>query len=353
VNWPFGKKERAENNERESQSAPPRAATAQDAGPPLEDEISASTSASPPLPSPSAPKEEWPAVFISYRRTNQLIVEHIHLKYCDVYKASSIFLDRTDLKPGAHFPDELRQAVTRASIVLVVIGRDWASMQNEQTYSKRLDEEGDWVRQEVLLALQGPGLVIPVLVDGAKLPTAEQLPTPLRPLIERNAVSLSVDHFGDDVSKLVAKLGEKLGEERVSQLRVGNAGPYAEAATIKPYALSDLELQAVLKDLPQWRVLESDITDDPRVPSGYRRVELVRDFLFESFADAISFMQKASGPIDAFGHHPRWGNVFRTVTVAYSTWDIGHRPSDRDQKSAHMLERLYSEFMTGKAAARS
>ena len=352
MSWTFGKKGRAEKGGPESKAATSQPTPAPDAARQRDVEMSASSSPSPTLPSSLAPEEEWPAVFISYRRTNQLIVEHVHLKYCDVYKANSIFLDRTDLKPGAHFPDELRQAVTNASIVLVVIGRDWASMQNEQTFSKRLDEEHDWVRQEVLLALQGQGLVIPVLVDGAKLPTPEQLPSPLRPLLERNAISLSVDHFGDDVSKLVAKLGEKLGEERVSQLRVGNAGPYAEAATIKPYALSDLELQGVLKDLPQWRILKSDITDDPRVPSGYRRVELVRDFLFESFADAISFMQKASGPIDAFGHHPRWGNVFRTVTVAYSTWDIGHRPSDRDQKSAHMLERLYREFMTGKAAAR-
>ena len=350
MNWPFGKKRGAESDKAPTQATPehvPTPSSAELVGP-SDVESPGSGSVSP--PPALSPHEEWPAVFISYRRSNQLIVEHIHQKYCGVYKSSSIFLDRTDLKPGALFPDELRQAVTKASIVLVVIGRDWASVQNELTYSKRLDEEDDWVRQEVLLALQGSGQVIPVLVDGARLPRAEQLPAPLRPLIERNAVVLSVDHFGEDVSKLVAKLGEKLGDERVSQLRVGNAGPYAEAAAIKPYPLSDVELQAVLDDLPQWRIFESDITDDPRVPSGYRRVELVRDFLFESFIDAVSFMQKASGPIDAFGHHPRWQNVFRTVTAAYSTWDIGHRPSDRDQKSAHMLERLYREFMSAKSA---
>jgi pterin-4a-carbinolamine dehydratase len=292
------------------------------------------------------------AVFISYRRSNALIVEHIHQKYSSIFDSRSIFLDRTDIEPGAHFPDRLRTAVQNAAIVLVVIGRDWISVQNERTFSRRLDEEDDWVRQEVLLALQGEAKVIPVLVEGAKLPTPEQLPAPLRPLIERNAVMLSMDHFGDDVAKLIARVGGELGETRVSKLRVGAEGPYAPAAAIKPVALSDAELQAIIKHLPQWRIVESDITDDPRIQSGNKRTELVRDFLFESFRDAIAFMEKAAGPIDAFGHHPRWQNVFRTVTVAYSTWDIGHRPSDRDQKSAHMLEHVYRDFMAEKSGKR-
>jgi pterin-4a-carbinolamine dehydratase len=296
------------------------------------------------------PENKEPAVFISYRRTNALIVEHIHEKYCAEYRPDSIFLDRQDIEPGAHFPDRLRRAVTGADVVLVVMGRDWISVQNERTFSRRLDEADDWVRQEVEIALNGKGVVVPVLVDGAKVPLPEQLPASLRPLIERNCVTLSMEHFGDDVKKLVGKVAEQLGETRIKGLRHGKEGPYAEAAAIKPVALSDAELRAVLQHLPQWRLVETDITDDPRLPHGYRRIELVRDFLFESFTDAIAFMSRAAAPIDAFGHHPRWQNTFRTVTVAYSTWDIGHRPSDRDNKSAQMLERLYREFMESRSA---
>lgn len=337
--WPFGKKP-AQDAEPSAKSAPtpapqPPVALAQTSTAPTTDDADAS----------------GPAVFISYRRTSALVVEHIHEKYCATYKADSIFLDRADIEPGARFPDRIKNAVSNASVVLVVIGRDWISVQNERTYSRRLDEEDDWVRQEVEIALRGKCTVVPVLVDGAKMPTPEQLTSTLRPLIERNAVSLSMEHFGDDVRNLVAKLGEHLGEVRVGQLKLGAGGVYPEAAAIKPYPLSDAHLELVLKELSQWRLVESDVTDDPRVPSGYRKIELVRDFLFESFTDAIAFMSKAAGPIDAFGHHPRWQNVFRTVTVAYSTWDIGHRPSDRDHKSATMLERLYREFLAAKDRA--
>jgi pterin-4a-carbinolamine dehydratase len=42
-----------------------------------------------------------------------------------------------------------------------------------------------------------------------------------------------------------------------------------------------------------------------------------------------------------------WENVFRTVTVRLSTFDIGHRPSERDQVCARMIERAYVKFPEG------
>ena len=84
---------------------------------------------------------------------------------------------------------------------------------------------------------------------------------------------------------------------------------------------------------------------DPRFGPDYKRQEIVRDFRFESFIQAVEFMRRAAARIDDFGHHPRWENVFKTVTVHYSTWDIGHRPSDRDVKAAYMLEKIYAEFL--------
>ena len=64
-----------------------------------------------------------------------------------------------------------------------------------------------------------------------------------------------------------------------------------------------------------------------------------------SFKQAVEFMAHASESIDHISHHPRWENVFKTVTVHFSTWDIGHRISDRDLKAAENLEGRYDEFM--------
>src|SRR5262249_50649933 len=50
--------------------------------------------------------------------------------------------------------------------------------------------------------------VIPVLVDGAELPKAEELPEPLRPLVRRQGTRLSHERFGTDVEHLVNSLAK-------------------------------------------------------------------------------------------------------------------------------------------------
>jgi hypothetical protein len=42
-------------------------------------------------------------------------------------------------------------------------------------------------------------------------------------------------------------------------------------------------------------------------------------------------------------HHARWENVFHTVTVRFSTWDIGHKLSDRDHLAARNIEERYED----------
>jgi pterin-4a-carbinolamine dehydratase len=43
-------------------------------------------------------------------------------------------------------------------------------------------------------------------------------------------------------------------------------------------------------------------------------------------------------------HHPRWENVWKTLKVYLTTWDIGHRISDRDLQLARYFDRAYEEF---------
>jgi pterin-4a-carbinolamine dehydratase len=286
-----------------------------------------------------------PKIFISYRRSNAFVTDHIHHQLVSKFVPSSIFLDTADIEPGERFPERIKGAVQQALIVLVVIGPDWISMQDPRTYRRRLELPEDWVRQEVELALAGSGVVIPILVEGATMPTVEQLPPSLVGLVERNAVTLSEQHFRIDAEKLINEIGAQLGAERMSRLLKESGNPYPPEGPYRPSELEQSQLQEMLKSLPQWRLVVSELDDDPRFSTGYKRIEIVRDFRFESFIDAIEFMRQAAAMIDSFGHHPRWSNVFKTVTVGYSTFEAGHRPTDRDHKSAEMLDRLYRRFI--------
>jgi pterin-4a-carbinolamine dehydratase len=286
-----------------------------------------------PLPKPLS-------IFISYRRSSALITDHVHEKISYRLTGTPIFLDRADIEPGAAFPDRLRAAASEASIVLVIIGRDWISAQDERTYRRRLDIPNDWVRREIELALSSGAVVIPVLVENAPMPSAEQLPDSIVELAQKNAFVLSRDHFNDDVNRLCDFLLSKIP---AAPADIG-AEKFPAPAEIRPVALTSDQLKQVVRNLPQWRVSETSLHDDPRFGPGYTRIELVREFRFQSFLDAIRFMRDASDLIDVHGHHPRWENVFRTVTVWLSTWDIGHRPSDRDLKAAQMLEEAYKPY---------
>jgi hypothetical protein len=43
-------------------------------------------------------------------------------------------------------------------------------------------------------------------------------------------------------------------------------------------------------------------------------------------------------------HHPRWENIWRSISVYLTTWDIGHNISDRDIQLAKYLDLAYAEF---------
>ena len=61
----------------------------------------------------------------------------------------------------------------------------------------------DFVRMEIVAALERKIRVIPVLVGGARMPRKQDLPEALAPLSRRNAIELSETRFHADVSRLI------------------------------------------------------------------------------------------------------------------------------------------------------
>jgi pterin-4a-carbinolamine dehydratase len=74
------------------------------------------------------------------------------------------------------------------------------------------------------------------------------------------------------------------------------------------------------------------------------RTELYREYRFKSFLDATRFMAGVSPEIDEGQHHPRWENIWSTVRVWLSTWDIEFQPSSFDIQLAKKLDAAYSRF---------
>jgi hypothetical protein len=89
--------------------------------------------------------------------------------------------------------------------VLTLIGKSWTTCTGPDS-RRRLDDAKDWVRLEVAAALRRNVLVVPVLVDGARIPDPVSLPDELQPMCGRHARELSNLRWSFDVGELVKDL---------------------------------------------------------------------------------------------------------------------------------------------------
>jgi formylglycine-generating enzyme required for sulfatase activity len=145
-------------------------------------------------------------VFLSYRRDDtRHLSARIYEQLERHFGEGHVFFD-VDTLPryaGWDFEDVIRETVPQCRVFLAIIGRDWARLMRA-----RLREPKDFVQIELAIALNTPGVrVIPVLVDGAAMPVAADLPEALRGLLGKQNVVLPPDpHLRQAVNDLAKTL---------------------------------------------------------------------------------------------------------------------------------------------------
>jgi TIR domain len=145
-------------------------------------------------------------IFISYRRADD---HHAAGRLLDSltgrFSADQIFFDIDDIEPGLRFMDVVRKRIEQSDVMLVVIGPNWVNSRD----GHRLDDPADFVRLEVEAGLQLGIRVVPVLIDGAAMPKASELPKSIRSLVSLHAVTVNHVSFQRDAEYLnsaVAKI---------------------------------------------------------------------------------------------------------------------------------------------------
>lgn len=150
------------------------------------------------------------AIFISYRREDSEGQSgRLFEDLCDRFGAEAVFMDVVGIEPGQDFRAVIDTKVAACSVLLSIIGRHWLSAR-DAAGQRRIDDAADFVRLETASALKRGVTVIPVLVQGARMPTAADLPADLRDLAFRNAVELSHARWSSDLALLLASL-QRLG----------------------------------------------------------------------------------------------------------------------------------------------
>ncbi len=138
-----------------------------------------------------------PRVFISYRRDDSPgHAGRLYDRLIDHFGQGQIFMDVDTIKPGVNFVEVVEQAVGICDGLVAVTA----------TGGRRLEDPADLVKLEIATALKRGISVIPVLVQGAQMPRAVDLPEDLKELAHRNALEVSAARFRSDVQRLTEVL---------------------------------------------------------------------------------------------------------------------------------------------------
>jgi hypothetical protein len=153
-----------------------------------------------------------PGVFISYRRSETSgYAGRLYDALAEHFGAERVFMDVT-MEAGIDYTVVIGDAIGSCGAVIALIGGQWLTVTDERG-NRRIDDPADLHRVEIESALDRGVRVFPALVQGARMPTVEELPEPLRPLARRQAVELSDGRWDFDVSRLTHVLERVLGTE--------------------------------------------------------------------------------------------------------------------------------------------
>jgi hypothetical protein len=163
-------------------------------------------------------------IFISYRRgDDQALAGRLFDRLGEAFGRERLFMDVDSIAPGLDFLRVVEEHLGQCDIVLTVIGKGWLDAR------PRLDDPQDFVRIEIETTLNQEKRVIPVLVDEARMPRADELPEAIRPLARRNAVRLTHERFRTDTQALITALQNALKEEGERKRRSGERQRRAQA----------------------------------------------------------------------------------------------------------------------------
>ena len=131
------------------------------------------------------------------------------------FGSDQVFKDVSSIELGDDFVEKISSAVGACDVLLALIGEEWLTITDERG-RRRLDQPDDFVRVEIEAALARQVRVIPILVDGAMMPSADELPPSMAKLVRRQALELSPNRFDFDTDRLMTVLEKTLAEVRTA-----------------------------------------------------------------------------------------------------------------------------------------
>jgi tetratricopeptide (TPR) repeat protein len=258
-------------------------------------------------------------IFISYRRQEtawhawrlyDVLVEH--------FRAEQVFKDVDSIEPGDDFVERITATVESGDVLLALIGPQWLTITNNKG-QRRLDDPEDHVRLEIETALTRMIPVIPILVDEAKMPGADELPATLAPLVDRPAVEINPLTF--DTKQLMATVSKTLDLElaRRQQELASNYAQASAAADAGDWEQAAAKYSMVAAAVPGYRDTNDRLAEARRQQLATLEAEAQRLYRAGQWAAVIKVGEQLQA-ID-----PAFDDADGLIRSALAEVDVGYR----------------------------
>jgi len=145
-------------------------------------------------------------IFINYRRDDTSgFAGRLSDTLASYFGCNRVFRDVTGIDYGHDFSQVIDQKLEESGAVVVLISEKWSAITDKDD-KRRLNDPADYVSREIAAALKSNVPVIPVLIDDATMPRADELPETLGELTRRNAMTLTDERWDFDVTRLAKVL---------------------------------------------------------------------------------------------------------------------------------------------------
>ena len=115
-------------------------------------------------------------IFINCRRDNSMgTAGRLHDRLTQAFGRENLFVDFGDIPTGVDFELHLNNWVAACQVFVTIIGPNWLEVK-DKAGQRQLRHPRDFAAIEISAALARNIGVIPVLVDGARMPKASDLP---------------------------------------------------------------------------------------------------------------------------------------------------------------------------------
>ena len=191
-------------------------------------------------------------IFLSYRKADGVASgarSYLYEKLTNRYGPDSVFMDVERMQVGSDFRECLNDELQKTEVVIVLIGPEWVKHLQERAFN-----QDDFVRLEIETALKQGKPVLPLLLEGAVMPSHTEVPETISAFTFNHGVEIDTGrYFKEGVERLCKDLDQHIFNTEPSHKKKKpslNAAAIATMVLLFILGLAAYQLKSSPKERP-------------------------------------------------------------------------------------------------------